>query len=120
MIYLITNIKYDEGHDELPKNLAMSVRHKLNEDDLEDKASEFISEQTGFCHKGFSVEAFELHKGKSYTYSTDPSELVYMGECDISDQYEFAEASDTENICMSLEGHDLHLLKPFVRPATSL
>lgn len=54
--YLITDIEYDKGHDELPQSLIMTVDHELDQEELEIEASEFISNETGFCHKGFCVE----------------------------------------------------------------
>tara|TARA_B100000508_G_scaffold128675_1_gene114620 strand:+ start:750 stop:1199 length:450 start_codon:yes stop_codon:yes gene_type:complete len=56
MEYSITNIEYDKGHSDLPKSLTMTSENELTEDALEHEASEFISNETGFCHKGFTVD----------------------------------------------------------------
>lgn len=108
IIYLISNIQYDEGHADLPDTLAMSVQSVLGGEEVIEKASEFISEQTGFCHTSFSVDLFELREGQAYTCSGNKNEYVFMGQCDISDQYRFATKDDPTAISLSLEGHELH------------
>ncbi|APD92010.1 hypothetical protein BM525_19190 (plasmid) [Alteromonas mediterranea] len=56
MKYLITDIEYDDGHPDLPATLTMVLDRELEKEELEHQASEFISNETGFCHKGFSVK----------------------------------------------------------------
>lgn len=53
--YLISDIDYDEGHDALPTSLTMTLDTPLDGEALQERASDFISNETGFCHNGFSV-----------------------------------------------------------------
>lgn len=54
---LVHNIKYDTDGDDinLPKNLTTKVEAD-DEDDLEEVISNFISNETGFCHFGFEYK----------------------------------------------------------------
>ena len=52
----ITNILYDtDGEDdiELPQEFVVTVE---DNEDVEDQLSDYITEQTGFCHRGFLYE----------------------------------------------------------------
>lgn len=52
----ITNILYDtDGEDdiELPAEFVVTVE---DNEDVEDQLSDYITEQTGFCHRGFLYE----------------------------------------------------------------
>ena len=52
----ITNILYDtDGEDdiELPQEFVLEVE---DNEDVEDVLSDYITEQTGFCHRGFFYE----------------------------------------------------------------
>ena len=52
----ITNILYDtDGEDdiELPQEFVVTVEDNEN---VEDQLSDYITEQTGFCHRGFFYE----------------------------------------------------------------
>ena len=53
--YLISDIDYDEGHDALPTSLTMTLASPLDGEALQARASDFISDETGFCHNGFSI-----------------------------------------------------------------
>ena len=65
-LYKATNIQYDtDGEDvDLPKTLTIEVPKGLNEEEIDEYVSDKISENTGFCHKGFDMEeipkTFEL------------------------------------------------------------
>ena len=54
----ITDIDYDLDEDDsdegLPKELEMELPRDIDRERIEDLASDFISERTGFCHNGFS------------------------------------------------------------------
>jgi hypothetical protein len=56
-IYEVTNIKYDTDGEEidLPKLLNIEVPSGLDEEETDEYVSDKISEETGFCHKGFSM-----------------------------------------------------------------
>ena len=54
--YRIYKIKYDDGHPQLPKELSLEVSDDLDQDDIVDELSDFISNETGFCHKSFLFE----------------------------------------------------------------
>jgi hypothetical protein len=113
MIYIISQIEYDKGHDGPSKTLTMSSTHRLNSDELACDASEFISEKTGFCHEGFCIDLLELYEGKSYTFSNYAAELIYMGYCDESSKCLFAKPNTPDVTHMSIEGYELLLIKPF-------
>jgi hypothetical protein len=53
--YIISNIKYDEGHSDLPPKLNLMLDEGLTDEEVDEAASEFISNETGFCHKGFDL-----------------------------------------------------------------
>jgi|TARA_R110000787_G_scaffold235704_1_gene342467 hypothetical protein len=55
--YEVTNIKYDTDDEEidLPKLLNIEVPSGLDEEETDEYVSDKISEETGFCHKGFSM-----------------------------------------------------------------
>lgn len=58
MKYLITNIEYDtDGENiDLPIELKIEVPNNLiDEEDIEEFISDEISNETGFCHKGFTT-----------------------------------------------------------------
>lgn len=53
MRYIIFGIDYDEGHDDLPKEIAVDITEPLDDEELDQRLSDHISNETGFCHKGF-------------------------------------------------------------------
>lgn len=53
--YRIYNIQYDEGYSDLPSELFLELEEGLTDEELDHEASEFISNETGFCHKGFEL-----------------------------------------------------------------
>lgn len=58
--YSATDIIYDLDEDEdgadLPKTIAIKVPNEIIlSSDIEDYISDKISDETGFCHKGFSI-----------------------------------------------------------------
>lgn len=58
MKYIVTDIKYDtDGEDiSLPKELEIEVPNELEDGyDIEEFISDEISNQTGFCHTGFTT-----------------------------------------------------------------
>lgn len=89
MQYEITDIQYDEGHSDLPSSLIMTTPNQLSPDELEEQASDFISEKTGFCHKGFNVSAL-----------TNSKESVKMDHLAINRAFE------------SLTGNGMHIRTP--------
>lgn len=57
--YLVTNIQYDTDGQKvkLPKTLEITVPEDIQEEDeITEYLSDEISNQTGFCHLGFSFE----------------------------------------------------------------
>lgn len=56
----ITNIKYDIDHDQsigsLPDSLTLDIENVDDTEELYDRASDLISDKTGFCHFGFSLK----------------------------------------------------------------
>ena len=54
----VFNILYDtDGEDvELPQEFEVEVD---DHEDVEEELSEVITDQTGFCHKGFDYEVLE-------------------------------------------------------------
>lgn len=56
-IYEVTNIKYDTDGEEvdLPKLLNIEVPGGLDEEEVDEYVSDKISDETGFCHKGFDM-----------------------------------------------------------------
>lgn len=59
--YLITNIHYDTDGEEidLPKSLTIVVPDDIEEDELGDYLSDEVSNETGYCHYGFTIEKIE-------------------------------------------------------------
>lgn len=61
MRYTVTDIKYDtDGEDiDLPETLTVDIPNedfvKYTPEEIEEYISNDISDQTGFCHKGFSI-----------------------------------------------------------------
>jgi hypothetical protein len=58
MQYIVTNIEYDtDGEDiDLPETLTVDVpSHITDPDEIDEFVSDEISNQTGFCHLGFST-----------------------------------------------------------------
>ena len=61
-LYKVFDIEFDtDGEDvELPNFLEIQVSDDLsNQDEIEEFISEEISNQTGFCHLGFSTTLLE-------------------------------------------------------------
>lgn len=58
MKYLVTNIKWDtDGEDvDLPTNITVDVDDALDDYQKVEVISDYITDQTGFCHLGFSTE----------------------------------------------------------------
>ena len=56
MLYTVSNIEYDTDGEviDLPTTLKVEVSNDLDKDEIEDFISDEISNQTGFCHLGFS------------------------------------------------------------------
>ena len=54
--FIVTGIKYDTDGEkvDLPDSLEIEVPD--NEEDIEQFLSDEISNRTGFCHFGFSIE----------------------------------------------------------------
>lgn len=54
---LVTDIDYDTDGEkiDLPTELEVKVPVDLDEDEIDEFVSDKISELTGFCHKGFSM-----------------------------------------------------------------
>jgi hypothetical protein len=58
MQYIVTNIKYDTDGEaiDLPETLTIDVPSHITEpDEIDEFVSDEISNQTGFCHLGFST-----------------------------------------------------------------
>ena len=58
MIYKVTNIDYDtDGENvELPESLDITVPDEIEDHyEINEFISDEISNQTGFCHNGYSV-----------------------------------------------------------------
>ena len=59
MKYKVTNIQYDTDSEQvdLPQTLEIEVPNDITDDyDKVEYISDEISNQTGYCHKGFSTE----------------------------------------------------------------
>lgn len=56
--FIVTDIKYDTDGEEidLPKVLEIDVPNDIETDEIEEYLSDEISNQTGFCHFGFSIK----------------------------------------------------------------
>jgi hypothetical protein len=59
--FVVKDIKYDTDGEEidLPKTLTITVPEEIENDDVEQYLSDEISNQTGFCHYGFTIEGEE-------------------------------------------------------------
>jgi hypothetical protein len=57
-IMLVTNVKYDTDGEkvDLPSTLKIKIPVDLDEEEIDEFVSDKISELTGFCHKGFSMD----------------------------------------------------------------
>lgn len=59
MEYIVSNIQYDTSNriaKTLPKSIVINVPDDLcTYEEIEEYLSDEISNQTGWCHKGFSV-----------------------------------------------------------------
>jgi len=55
--YIVTNIEYDTDGEEvdLPKSLTVVVPTGMNAEEKNEYLSNKISDETGFCHKGFTT-----------------------------------------------------------------
>jgi hypothetical protein len=55
---LVTNVKYDTDGEkvDLPSTLEIKIPVDLDEEEIDEFVSDKISEITGFCHKGFSMD----------------------------------------------------------------
>lgn len=63
MRYIIHEINYDEGHDDLPQEISLDLPDTVVGEELEQTLSDHISNVTGFCHKGF---LYRVERNKSY------------------------------------------------------
>lgn len=81
----ISDIQYDlDGHiaptQELPTELSIDVPHGTPDEKIEEIASDFISNKTGFCHTGFCWKISEItwhfhHPSLSFIYWTNVGSL---------------------------------------------
>lgn len=55
--YVLYNITYDDdgSGDDLPEWLEMENSEELAGEELLDAFSDYISDETGFCHEGYSI-----------------------------------------------------------------
>jgi hypothetical protein len=55
--YIVTNIEYDTDGRKvvLPKELTIEVPDDVQDDEIEEYIGDEISNQTGYCHCGFSL-----------------------------------------------------------------
>jgi len=54
--YQVTNIEWDFDEDVfLPTEMEVFVPNNIEKEDIDDFISDTISDMTGFCHKGFSL-----------------------------------------------------------------
>jgi hypothetical protein len=60
MKYIVTDIIFDTDGEEVcvPKTLIVDIPSNIEEDEIADFISDEISNQTGFCHKGFTTSPF--------------------------------------------------------------
>lgn len=61
-LYKVNNINWDtDGEDvDLPKTMVVEVDTDIvgkDEEDIEEYISDYITDETGFCHKGFNYYA---------------------------------------------------------------
>jgi hypothetical protein len=57
--FVVRDIEYDtdgEEIDDLPETLTITVPEDIEDEDVEQYLSDEISNQTGFCHYGFTIE----------------------------------------------------------------
>lgn len=57
--FVVKGIEYDtdgEEIDDLPETLTITVPEEIEADNVEQYLSDEISNQTGFCHYGFTIE----------------------------------------------------------------
>lgn len=56
--FVVKGIEYDTDGEEvdLPETLTITVPEDIEDDDVEEYLSDEISNITGFCHKGFTIE----------------------------------------------------------------
>jgi len=57
--FVVRDIEYDtdgEEIDDLPETLTITVPEEIEADNVEQYLSDEISNQTGFCHYGFTIE----------------------------------------------------------------
>lgn len=59
--FVIKDIEYDTGGEDvdLPETLTITVPEDVEDEDIDEYLSDEISNITGFCHKGFTVEGEE-------------------------------------------------------------
>jgi len=60
--FVVRDIEYDtdgEKVDDLPETLTITVPEDIEADDVEQYLSDEISNQTGFCHYGFTIDGEE-------------------------------------------------------------
>ena len=64
MKILVTDIEWDVDDEEdmvdLPSELTLETNEDLHGDELEEWISDEISNETGFCHRGFQYENGEI------------------------------------------------------------
>jgi len=54
--YQVTNIEWDFDEDvSLPTEMEIFVPNDIEKEEIDDFISDTISDMTGFCHKGFSL-----------------------------------------------------------------
>lgn len=63
-IYEVTDIEYDKDGKEidLPKLLNIEVPKGFSEEEAQEYISDKISNETGFCHNGFSMRKLFLDR----------------------------------------------------------
>lgn len=115
MKYTVTNIDYDtDDKDGLPKSLVIEVSDDLDMYDAEQYISDEISNQTGFCHKGFTttpdINAVIAAKNKKniieknldYTYNDierilgDKCEITELGDNAIGENFIVAKHNEID------------------------
>tara|TARA_R110000772_G_C13310268_1_gene440065 strand:+ start:12726 stop:13031 length:306 start_codon:yes stop_codon:yes gene_type:complete len=95
MKYIVTNIKYDtDGEDiDLPQKLIINTPKNIcDDDDIEEYISDDISNQTGFCHKGF-----ECHIMTQWLCVEDGEEFTLQAET-LQEAQEYASIYNAEVI----------------------
>ncbi len=62
MLYTVTNIKWDTDGEaiDLPKEIKVDIPNdvfvKMGSEEVDEHISNYITNETGFCHKGFSLK----------------------------------------------------------------